>query len=536
MPTFRLNSEATAAEDKPQLVKTVALYLKQQGLVDDISELEDQDDDDDDEDDEAQSAKTGDKRKRHLSGCRSVAPRPPENPQGPVKRPRIQQPSSSSSAAAAVEHWDDELPGDPLEKVSVGLKRNYSWYRAKSVPPFTFAADLKSKKLHSMLSRASSADGGSNNNNNGNISLPADWSFTLGPKGSQESSVYIYLTFPERVPVFHGQAIAFHRTDQRETDDPEECTSLLDLYNFMTYRSAHHGESGVHIAARLFLVPHPHNKMTVTVQAQLHTYVSSFFLGLDDLPPQYKLVQPSLRITAYKRILPTSVKPRLAELAARHGSDFAAARTVSSEWFYACMDAAPVPRVDDPKGKGKARDEPVIIKPPGLKPALMPFQSRSVAWLLSREGMQVDWASAKEAEDGVHSVKPLPEEEVLDIYTLPYWDHKRLDPSVFKPIKQTKKPEKESMDMSRYLVKESDDEPSSSEDDTEMDGKDGTRLSTWVNYLTGQAMAHRPLADNDGGGFGVLCEEMGLGKTVEILSLILMRALLRLHPLVLAGS
>lgn len=84
-----------------------------------------------------------------------------------------------------------------------------------------------------------------------------------------------------------------------------------------------------------------------------------------------------------------------------HGSN-ATYSTTDIEWFYACLQRPPTTNIDR-KGKGRMRDS--VIRPPGLQPILcvicerrsyllthchsLPFQSRSLQWMLQREGRRV---------------------------------------------------------------------------------------------------------------------------------------------------
>jgi hypothetical protein len=73
--------------------------------------------------------------------------------------------------------------------------------------------------------------------------------------------------------------------------------------------------------------------------------------------------------------------------------------------FYASLPSAPTSRASR-KGKERAgiagNLDPALV-PPGLVPTLMPFQKRSVQWMLAREGMQAMSIGA----NGVSSVHPL---------------------------------------------------------------------------------------------------------------------------------
>lgn len=57
--------------------------------------------------------------------------------------------------------------------------------------------------------------------------------------------------------------------------------------------------------------------------------------------------------------------------------------------FYSALERAPVTRRGVPVEDGRATVEDALLVPSGLKPRLMPFQSRTVRWMLSREGVRV---------------------------------------------------------------------------------------------------------------------------------------------------
>jgi E3 ubiquitin-protein ligase SHPRH len=105
--------------------------------------------------------------------------------------------------------------------------------------------------------------------------------------------------------------------------------------------------------------------------------------------------------------------------------------------------------------------EPKYLQPSDLIPSLLPFQCRSVAWLLNREGKTVNTSG---------DVVPLPEDE----HPLPvFW----VDISV-------------------------------------------ADRTVYFNRLTGELFPTRPASHTAQGG--VLAEEPGLGKTLESIALILL--------------
>jgi hypothetical protein len=107
-------------------------------------------------------------------------------------------------------------------------------------------------------------------------------------------------------------------------------------------------------------------------------------------------------------------------------------------FFYECLRPAPRDEIDASallrqgglKGKGKAREENEmdweeaegqkdlpIVRPPGLVPQLLPFQSRTVRWLLCREGQKV--VPGYGEEDGV---APLDRDALKELARGPLWE------------------------------------------------------------------------------------------------------------------
>ncbi|KAG8745984.1 Multiple RNA-binding domain-containing protein 1 [Ceratobasidium sp. 414] len=110
------------------------------------------------------------------------------------------------------------------------------------------------------------------------------------------------------------------------------------------------------------------------------------------------------------------------------------------------------------------------MQPAGLVPALLPFQRRSVAWLLQREGQMTGAA--------IPDAKELP----------PGWE--KVMPLATNAIEENKK-----------------------------DGPTGESGTWYYNPLLGEL--RRTIPDETAPLGGMLCEEMGLGKTVECIAMIL---------------
>jgi hypothetical protein len=118
----------------------------------------------------------------------------------------------------------------------------------------------------------------------------------------------------------------------------------------------------------------------------------------------------------------------------------------SAGFFYECLRAAPRGDIEasvlsalkareaeadkmdweeagaEKKGKEKEEEEEEdlpVLRPPGLVPTLLPFQSRTVRWLLWREGQKPrDLAD----EVGHHSVEPISREALRELVRGPLWE------------------------------------------------------------------------------------------------------------------
>lgn len=167
-------------------------------------------------------------------------------------------------------------------------------------------------------------------------------------------------------------------------------------------------------------------------------------------------------------------------------------------------DAAAVRRKE--KGKGRAVDEntapkrlseagheDLILRPPGLTATLIPFQSRTVRWLLSREGKWVPppFSTAEQADEmELDDETPEPEDDPL-AEDLPHDELQRV----------TRGPLWESVDC-------------------KLDGR-----KFWLNRSTSELSLEDPVAQRQAEGYmlgSLLSEEVGLGKTLEVIALILL--------------
>lgn len=124
-------------------------------------------------------------------------------------------------------------------------------------------------------------------------------------------------------------------------------------------------------------------------------------------------------------------------------------------------------------GPAPSLEADTAVQPGALLPTLLPFQRRSVAWLLSREGKRL-------SPEG--KIVPF---EMSDDHCLPlFWDVLSLD---------------------------------------------GLGHDFYVNRLTGRVSLTRP-SDDDGPLGGILAEEPGLGKTLECIALVLLNPAVGRHP------
>ncbi|KAI5481086.1 SNF4 family helicase/atpase [Pseudohyphozyma bogoriensis] len=212
------------------------------------------------------------------------------------------------------------------------------------------------------------------------------------------------------------------------------------------------------------------------------------------------------------------------------------------------------------KGKGKARNqdgdgdeemeeeeeeevekddgvEDALLYPPGLKATLMPFQSRSVRWLLAREGKM----AAKPADDDEEmadepplededeleravvaekhapsKLEDLPEELHREILRGPLWEKA----TIALPTEDGERPRSQEFWLNRVASQLTLNDPAiltldDDDDEPQDEAQDVDELDEDVVVEAKPALAL-------GSGQGLLSEEMGLGKTVEVLSLILL--------------
>lgn len=202
-------------------------------------------------------------------------------------------------------------------------------------------------------------------------------------------------------------------------------------------------------------------------------------------------------VSAPKRLLLEYLFPRLTAPEHFHGN-------VDVRYFYDCIGRPTAPSrssIDafDRKGKGKAIDPTPdlsdlrIMRPADLAPTLMPFQSRTLRWMLSREGK-----FANVEEGGAVTLSDLPE-RFKDAWRRGYlWE--RVVPSSVS--------NSEGVWVNHVTAEISPDEPSRHEKVKSVKGEDDMDVD-------------KATAPVEEGGYGLLSDEMGLGKTIEVLGLIL---------------
>ncbi|GAA5942532.1 E3 ubiquitin-protein ligase IRC20 [Sporobolomyces koalae] len=248
------------------------------------------------------------------------------------------------------------------------------------------------------------------------------------------------------------------------------------------------------------------------------------------------------------------------------------------DYFYSCLERAPITRdglsiplnrqeSDDEratrirrelKGKQKAvtpqraQEEPDqyeddLVRPKGLKVELLPFQSRSVRWMLHREGKLVRVLKGDELEQALQAVPPP--------------DPVKRDKKKKRTTIQNAEEDEEVVEQ-KYVVEALDNEILKNlkrgplwervELETITNGQ-SERANVWLNRISGQLSSRDPLefdtprsvgemqVDSDDSrqkeqvqapaaieagieGHGLLADEVGTGKTVTTVSLILLHS------------
>lgn len=392
---------------------------------------------------------------------------------------------------------------DPLFGMSYSVRAHAPWYKPNSVPPVTFAYTFPSSHICSRLRSLQRPV----------LQLQALFNpwlqglqrTTLASLRGGRSQPALVVGVPG-VPLFYKH-LCFGPSDNLtglELESPhyqpyipEDLQAMIACFS---KQKTNPGVQGLWVSANIVFEPESEQSDRVNLSLTLTTYVSPSFFGLVPLIESAKPLSVITRGPALAVLCPRPQRARLQRLAQRVSQDSHFEGQITPEWFYSIIDPAPSPDAyQDPKGKGKQKDSDFIVKPRGLKPTLLPFQSRSVHWLLSREGVQVEVDDAPQAGPSSsphsnHRVLPMTEEQRERVTTLPYWDHVAFTGELLN-VPGPHPP----LDFLRYNIK-SPQQPSTQERWSR------TGFSVWIDYVSGVSMGHRPLANDQGGGFGVLCE------------------------------
>lgn len=470
------------------------------------------------------------------------APRVPRKRKATTQTVAHRSKQAKNSSARSQDQDQDEVSG-PLAPMDPAYRTYAPWYRATDVPPFVFTHRFDSSFILAMLRQRQQAAEAK-----GEDLAPFEFPVVFHP----------HIQHPDRArgsPEHRDLAVACPGLLDDNSDDlillsfapftldrnrpalpvppqrpwPSSVNIELEaLLNALRAAKNPHGSQGLFFAASMAFAPATAPRYVdeddaprlmehgVVVSLTLTPLVNASFLGLASARPRKagKPLSPAVRSAALSVLCPRPLRERYIYLTQRgraaYRHDY---QETSDEWFYSIIDAAPAHQVLlDRKGKGKETSSAAAatglgqcIRPKGLKPTLLPFQSRSVGWLLSREGVQVDWASAQVGDGGeqqqkYHTVKPVSEEQRLEDLTSPDWDrvrfHGQLVPSEDR--------RQEDMDLTRYNTEQDSERLGPNEDQPALLGQDGFDL--WINYLSGLVLAYRPLVNDSGNGFGMLCE------------------------------
>ena len=229
--------------------------------------------------------------------------------------------------------------------------------------------------------------------------------------------------------------------------------------------------------SNLYLLLPFHFNLTVRIELDIES--------LPKMLPQYR--NDLHRLLQYAFIESPSFAKSVSDVEEHSGQSYT---ETDIAWFYASLKRPSLPvysqnasYLADRKGKGRdinpnSRESPakshLIIEPPHLIPKLMPFQSRSLEWMLFREGKRI----AGRDENKKHIIKDIAlEDGAKEARRGSLWERIHFD-----------------------------------------DGGD-----LWLNSITLDISEEDPAEDGQSLIEGsIAAEEMGLGKTVEMLALILL--------------
>ncbi|GJE89122.1 hypothetical protein PsYK624_052160 [Phanerochaete sordida] len=267
---------------------------------------------------------------------------------------------------------------------------------------------------------------------------------------SSSSSAYVYvdnqsmslLEVPNVDPTFNVEEHDFRHMSMR---DPLFACSVL--------QDAGRAELSAEMAVR---VEQAVNDSVLSLGITLDISVSLIFPTISEPTLYATKIATSEAEEAQRRAMHYIFPPQVQRSAPQSHMDVAS--------LYATL--GPAPQLNPPSLQAN-------YQPHQLLPTLLPFQRRSVAWLLSREGKAIN-DSLDVVDRNVDSDLPL------------FWQ--------------------------KVLVK----------------AADGTEQELYVNDLTGAVSTSKPSDDSPRGG--ILAEEPGLGKTLESIALVLLNPAIGRNP------
>lgn len=247
--------------------------------------------------------------------------------------------------------------------------------------------------------------------------------------------------------------------------------------------------TAAHSPAKQLFVNHVfHSRSESKAKSQQQASVHSFYQALHRAPRTVDgLITPSPDATRHRDASARSQAESAEERAARERR--------------AAKGKARAVEPDSASDQHEKEEEDELLGPVGLVPTLMGFQSRSLRWLLAREGKFVAPAAVREAKRQVKAERGGADE---------------VEEEEEPQVELSDLPDSLTLDLARGPLWEPVTLPS-------VNG--GPTQSFWINRVTSELSLDDPakiLTQSNTPFCGMLCEEVGLGKTVEIISLILL--------------